>query len=469
MSGKNFMPNEKLLLTGKISQLAWRFAAPSIISMVVFALYNIVDRIFIGHIPEIGSLAMTGIGLTAPILTVSFALIMLISIGSATLISLRLGEKKIDQAQACFNNSLELTIYSQAILMILIWLLMSPILQAIGVDEQTRPHAQTYLTIVTSGLLVSGVVYTISNALRSAGHPNIATICNVTSTLINIILDALFIFVFNWGVAGAAWATVISQVIALMIVLWFVIAKKDNLAIKLKKLNWRLNLAMTTRVIKIGFAPFSMQMSNTVVIILINSALLQYGGNMAVAALTIIFSIMNLTNLPMIGYIQGVQAIIGFNYGAKAYLRVREIMIYSFKVALLFGVVASIFIFGFTKPMINIFSTDTEVVAIATTGIKIFMGLIAVLGVQILCSTFFQSIGSAKHATFLSLLRQVILFIPLLYILPRFWGVHGVWWAGFICDALATIISLIVFLRSFLRLPKVNQTSPPLPELKVPL
>jgi putative MATE family efflux protein len=449
-----FMSQEKLLLHGHITRVAWKFAIPTIISMVVTALYNIVDRIFIGHIPNIGSLAMTGLGLTIPAITISFALVMLFSIGTATLVSLKLGAKKPDQAQKLFTNATTLVICSQLLFMVISWLLQSQILRALGADDITLPYARDYLNIITGGYLLLGLSFLFSGVLRSAGHAAISTICNVTGTLINIVLDAVFIYVFNWGIAGAAWATIISQAIGLLVIIWFFKIKKNSLPIHLPRFPLTISIPLTAKVVQIGFAPCAMQLAGSVVIILVNSILLEYGGNTAVAAMTIIFSLMNLTNLPLIGYIQGIQPLVGFNYGAKAYTRVRQVIVYSFKALLAMGLINTFFIFFLTRPLINIFTTDQEVVAITTHGVRIFLGLIILVGPQILCSSYFQFIGKAKQSAFLTLLRQVIVLIPLLLILPRFFGVEGVWWTWLLTDIISTAICLYIFYRDFRRLPQ---------------
>jgi putative MATE family efflux protein len=451
------MSQEKLLLQEKISRLVWRLAIPTIISMVVTALYNIVDRMFIGHIPGIGSFAMTGLGLSAPAVIISFALVMLIGIGASTLISLRLGAKKTAEAQHLFSVATTMVIASQLLIMILTWWFLSPLLKMLGADETTLPYARDYLRIIAGGYLFLGLTFLGAGVLRAAGYAATATIANVVGTLTNIVLDGVFIFVFGWGIAGAAWATIISQGLGLLIVIGFFFFKKSQLPLRLPAGRPAFSGQVFKQTAKIGFSPAAMQLLSSVVIILANNILLEHGGNQAVAAMTIIFSLMTLTNLPLIGFIQGIQPIIGFNYGAGAFARVRQTIIYSAKVLLVIGLVNTFFIFFMTRPLINIFSSDAQVVASASSGIKIFLGLIILVGWQILCSSYFQFIGKAKPAAFLTLLRQVILLIPLLLFLPRFFGVNGVWLAWPVTDVLAFIVGLWVFRRDFGRLPQTDQ------------
>ena len=448
------MSNEKLLLTGKMSKVAWHFAIPSIISMVVWSLYNIVDRIFVGNIPEAGSLAMTGMGLTQPIMTLVFALVMVVSVGTGTQVSIQLGARKKKLANAILANSLKLMVGFCGLATILVTIFGKKWLGWLGADETVLPFAWEYLRWISLGWVVQGVGFVLVTALRSAGHPHMSTITNVAGTVVNIILDAWFIFGLGWGVAGAAIATVISVAVSLGIVVWFFWKHRAELPIRIVRPSWDIDLKLTIMTAKIGVAPGAMQGANSLVILMLNGVLLKYGGNVAVAALTIMQSIQNLAFLPVIGYCQGQQPIIGFNYGAKKYSRVRENMKYSFKMCLLFGVGAWLLGILAAAPLVRLFGSDAELIRVATFGVRATMVMAVVVSGMFLLTNYFQYIGKAKQALFLSFLRQMTVLLPLIYILPQFWGLNGVWVAWPVSDVIAAMIVVVVFWREWKRLPR---------------
>ena len=447
---------ERLLRFGKIKPLAWKFAWPSIISMVVFTLYNLVDRIYLGQIPGVGSLAMAGVGITTPVMTVVFALAMLLGVGSSTLISIKLGQKKPVEANRVFNNVFELVIIAAVTVMGLCWVLLKPILYGLGVDETLLPFAEGYLLYVTGGFLFANVGFFLVNCLRSIGHPKVATVCNVAGTVINLILDPVLIFGFKLGVQGAAVATVISQLVSCGVAVGFYYWHRNELVLKIKRPNWRLDARIIARVAKIGFAPFAMQLMNCVLLILLNNLLVSYGGNAAVAMVTILMSIQALVTLPMLGYVQGQQPIIGFNYGAKAYQRVRETLFYALKVSLVFGVVGEILVQLWPQILIRAFTNDVELIAASTVGLRIFMGIVGLLGIRFVAAGFFQAVGNAKLTTILNLSWAILFLIWMLVGIPLTvprWGLTSVWVGSLIGDGCALGLAGVLLWRAMKRIP----------------
>lgn len=451
------MSNEELLLTGNIKKIAWKFAMPSIISMMVFSLYNIVDRVFIGNIPGAGALAMAGVGITMPAVTFMFALVLLIGVGAGTHISIKLGAGEKETANKLLDNSIKLSAISALLVMLIIWLFLEPILRVLGTDNSILPFAKEYLGIITGGFLFQALSFILVSALRSAGQPKMATTSNVVGTILNIILDALLVFGWGWGVAGAAWATIISQLVGLMIVVAFFIKNRGTLPIKLVWPNFKIDKKLTLMVVKIGASPGVMQLTNSLVIVLLNNVLLKYGGNNGIASLTILQGVQNLVYLPIIGYCQGQQPIIGFNYGAKLWTRVTKIIKYAFKVVSLFAIVA-FFIGVLGAEMISkLFTTDPELIMMTTKGIRISMLMAFLVGGQILMTNYFQYIGKAREAVILSLLRQVIILLPLIYLMSRWWGLNGVWMAWPATDVLATVVTVLIFLKDYRKIPATDE------------
>ena len=448
------MKNRELFLSGKISNVAWRFAWPSIISMVVFSLYSIVDRVFIGNIPEVGAQAIAGAGLAQPIITLSFALAVLVSAGAGTQISILLGEKKNTKANEVFHSGIKLALVLQLILMILVFILADQILALIGAEPNVTRFAKTYLLITALGCPLQGVTLVMNDGLRATGYPHLPTIANVISMLLNVALDAIFVFGLGWGVAGAAWATIIAQTVCLLNVIGFYEYHRHKMAINLRIKQLKIKLAIITKIIKIGIAPFIMQAVNAFILVLLNSVLLHYGGSLGLAALMIVGSIQGLAFLPIIGYCQGQQPLIGFNYGAQAFARVRGIAKYALGVVFGFGILAMLICQFAAKPIVLLFTQDPKLIEIAATGVQIAMTMAIVVGLQMFMSMYFQFIGKPKPATILTLLRQVVVLIPLVFILPKFFGLNGIWAAWPTADVIVTTVTTIMFLRAYRKLPK---------------
>ncbi|MBS5986319.1 MATE family efflux transporter [Clostridium sp.] len=434
----------------KISKLLMEFSIPAIIGMVVNTLYNIVDRMYIGNIKDIGGLALTGVGITMPIMTIIMAFGMLIGIGTSARISLKLGEHKREEAEKHLGNAFTLIIVASVLITIIGLVFMHKILGLFGSSADTEVYAREYMQIIFFGTIFNMLSFGLNHSIRSDGSPKVAMLSMLIGAGTNIILDPIFIFVFGMGVRGAAIATVISQIVSAIWILYYFTKGKSNLKIKREYLS--LDKAIVFSIFSIGVSPFSMQIAQSVVQVLANNALKTYGGDLAIGAMTIINSLAMIFMMPIFGLNQGSQPIIGYNYGAEKYKRVKQAVKSATIVATIIVSIGWIITQAAPHLLISIFNRDEQLVGIASTGMRIFLFMLPVVGAQVISSNYFQSIGKAKISMFLSLLRQVILLIPCLIILPKIFGLTGVWLAGAVADGLSSLITLIIFSMSVRKL-----------------
>ncbi len=434
----------------KISKLLMEFSIPAIIGMVVNTLYNIVDRMYIGNIKDIGGLALTGVGITMPIMTIIMAFGMLIGIGTSARISLKLGEHKREEAEKHLGNAFTLIIIASVLITIIGLVFMHKILGLFGASADTEVYAREYMQIIFFGTIFNMLSFGLNHSIRSDGSPKVAMLSMLIGAGTNIILDPIFIFVFGMGVRGAAIATVISQIVSTIWILYYFTKGKSNLKIKREYLS--LDKAIVLSIFSIGVSPFSMQIAQSIVQVLANNALKTYGGDLAIGAMTIINSVAMIFMMPIFGLNQGSQPIIGYNYGAEKYKRVKQAVKSATIVATIIVSIGWIITQAAPHLLISIFNRDEQLVGIASTGMRIFLFMLPVVGAQVISSNYFQSIGKAKISMFLSLLRQVILLIPCLIILPKIFGLTGVWLAGAVADGLSSLITLIIFFMSVRKL-----------------
>lgn len=446
MNKKNVLGEEK------ISKLLMQFSVPAIIGMLVNTLYNIIDRMYIGNIPEVGSLALTGVGITLPIMTIILAFGMLVGMGTSARISLKLGRHKKDEAQQHLGNAFILILILSALITVGGLVFMSPILKIFGASPDTEIYASQYLEIIFLGTAFNMLGFGLNHSIRSDGNPKIAMFSMLIGAGINIILDPIFIFMFGLGVRGAAIATVISQIASTIWILYYFTKGKSN--IKITRHSMRLQKTIVLSIFSIGMSPFVMQLANSMVQVLANNALKMYGGDLAIGAMTIVNSVSMIFMMPLFGLNQGSQPIVGFNYGAKKYHRVKECVKYAVVVGTIIVTVGWLVIQLAPDMLIRIFNNDSQLTSMARSGLKIFLFMLPVLGFQVISSNFYLAIGKAKVSMFLSLLRQVLLLIPCLIILPRIGdlGLTGVWLAGPVADGLASIITGVIFYNSVRKL-----------------
>lgn len=434
--------NNEYLKNEKIWRLLIKFSIPAIVGMLVNALYNVVDRIYIGRL---GPLVMTGIGLNLPFMTLLMAFGMLIGIGGSAIISIRLGQNRKDDAEKILGTAFLLLIIIMLSVAILGLTFKEPLLYLFGASEATIGYANEYISIILMGALFQGLGFGLNNIIRAEGNPKIAMYTMLIGAITNIILDPIFIFVFDMGIAGAALATIISQAISAIWVIRHFVSGKGVL--KLKRENLKIKMEMVKNIIGIGMSPFSMQIAASIVTIISNNALKTNGGDIAIGAMTVINAIAIFFMMPIFGINQGSQPIIGFNYGAKEYKRVKDTLKLAIAAAsalCIFGFIMTQF---FTVTLIKIFNSDPELIEVASKGMHIFLIMIPFIGFQIVSSNYFQAVGKAKKAMFLSLLRQVIILIPMLLIMPKIFGLTGVWMSGPIADFTASVVTAIFLFK----------------------
>ncbi|WP_017415026.1 MATE family efflux transporter [Clostridium tunisiense] len=431
---------------GSVGKLLLKFSIPAIIGMIVNALYNIVDRIFIGQIPGgVGELALSGVTVTFPMSTVIMAFGMLVGIGSAALISIRLGQQKKDEAEKILGNALMLVIIILVALAIITFPFLDKLLVAFGASEKILPYAKEYIQIIIAGGVIQNIGFGLNAAIRSEGNPKIAMLTMLLGAITNTVLDPIFIFVFDMGVAGAAIATVIAQLASTIWVLYHFTKGKSTL--KLRKENFKLDKEIIKSIFAIGMSPFFMQLAASLVGVISNNALLTHGGDFAIGAMGVISSVAMMCLMPVFGINQGSQPIIGYNYGAKNYKRVKKAWMLAVIAAVAITTTGFLVVELAAPSIIKIFNSNADLVAIGTHGIRIYLSMLPVIGFQVISTNYFQAVGKAKISMFLSLVRQVIVLIPLLLILPPIFGLNGVWISGPTSDAVASIITVFFVMR----------------------
>jgi len=418
-----------------------KFSIPAIVGMLVNALYNIVDRIFIGHIKGVGKLALSGVTVTFPIALIVMAFAMLVGIGTAALISIKLGQQKKEEAEHILGNAFTLIIIISLIVTVLGLIFLEPMLLRFGASSETLPYAKEYIRIILIGAIFQNIGFGLNNVIRAEGNPRIAMFTMLIGGILNTILDPIFIFVFHMGTEGAAIATVISQAVNTIWVLSYFFS--ENSVLKIRYKNLKLDIKVIKSIFAIGMSPFSMQIAASIVTIISNRSLVKYGGDMDLGAMGVIMSISMMVLMPIFGINQGCQPIIGYNYGAKKYDRVKQALKSAILFATIITITGALIIQLFPRQLISIFNKDPELIAKGIHGIRIYLFMLPIIGFQIVSSNYFQAIGKAKISIFLSLSRQVIILIPLLLILPRFFELNGVWASGPSSDAIASIITAI--------------------------
>lgn len=443
------MKNQKLLGEESVGKLLVKYSVPAIIGMLVNALYNIVDRIFIGHIPKVGAMAIAGVGITMPIMYILLALGMLVGIGATANISIKLGQGNREDAEKLLGNSFILGLIISIVTTIVGLIFIDSILGVFGASKDTLYYAKEYINIILIGSIFNITGFTLNNTIRADGNPNMASATMIVGCFINASLDAIFIFGFKWGIQGAALATVIAQFVSSIWMIYYYTKGSSNL--KLKKENFKLDKRLVKIIFAIGVAPFSMQIAASVVQVVSNNVLKIYGGDLAISAMAVIAPIAMIFLMPVFGINQGAQPIIGYNYGAKKYERSKKALKLSMIAATVIVTIGGILIQTFPEVAIGLFSEDKELLEIGVKGVRIFLSMLPIIGVSIAGSNYYQSIGRAKLAMFLSLLRQVILYIPMAIILPKIGGLGltGVWLTAPVSDSISTIIICIFLFKEF--------------------
>jgi len=432
----------------KISKLLVNLSLPATIGMMVNALYNLVDTIFVGR--GVGAIAIGGLTIAFPIQMVIMAFAQMIGIGAASAISRSLGAKDVEKADYVAGNSFLCIIVLSAIIAAIGLIFTEPMLRFFGSTETILPYAKDYITIILWGSIFFSFAVSSNNLIRAEGNAKIAMTAMLIGAILNMILDPIFIFVFKLGIKGVALATIISQFISFLFILKYLYSGKSSLKIKLHHLKPRIHII--TEIFTVGFASFARMVTGSIVAIIVNNSLRIFGGDIALIIFGIVHRVIMFLFMPLFGVVQGMQPIVGFNYGAKKLDRVKEaikLSLFTITAIATFGwLMAELFPFE----IISVFTRDAEVIEKGSTIIRIVLSVIPVIGIQIVGATLFQSLGKAIPSLILSLLRQVLLFIPLVLILPRVLGLGllGIWIAFPAADILSVILTTL-FLRSELK------------------
>lgn len=450
------MDKSQQMLNTSIPKLLLKFSLPAIVALLVNALYNIVDSIFVGQ--GVGDLGLAGVTVCFPIVTTFIAFIMLIGMGATSLISIRLGEDRQEDAEKIVGNALTLFVVLSLVLTVFGLIFLEDILKLFGATLTVLPYSIDYMRIILVGSVFLAIGTGMNNFIRAEGNPQIAMFTMIIGAITNIVLDYIFIFVFEWGIKGAALATVISYIVTSTWVLYYFIS--NNSLLKIRKCNFRIKKPITMQIIKLGVPTFVIQVTNSIQQLILNRSLAKYGGDLALAVIGVIMSVTTFLVMPAMGIAQGAQPILGFNKGAENHDRVKDTLKLSVIAA------TSVIFIGFVvsniwpKQIIGLFNKKPELIEMGVHSMNIFFKFIPLVGVQMLGSSYFQAVGKANQATILGLSRQVIIFIPLLLILPYYRGLEGVWWSAPLSDLGAFVLTgawLLVEMRGIKKEKKLNQ------------
>lgn len=435
-----------------IGHLLFVLAVPSIISQVVNALYNMVDRMYIGHIPEVGATALTGVGVCFPIIMIVSAFAALMGMGGAPRASILMGKKDNEGAEKILGNCFMALVITAVILTAVVLIFKRPLLFLFGASENTIGYAESYMNIYAAGTIFVELTLGLNAFISAQGFSKISMMTVVIGAVTNIILDPVFIFGLDMGVQGAALATVISQALSAVWALKFLAGK--NTVLRLKRKNFAIRKEVLAPCIGLGVAPFIMQSTESLLVLCFNSSLLKYGGDLAVGAMTILSSVMQFAMLPLQGLTQGGQPIISFNYGANNTERVKR----GFKLLLISSLVYSACIWIAVQlvpgAFVSIFTNDPQLAGLSKWALRIYLAAVVLMGAQIACQQTFIAFGNSKISAFLAMFRKIIVLIPLIYILPMFMEdkVLAVFLAEPIADTIAVLTTVTLFSLDFRKL-----------------
>ncbi len=438
--------------TEKIRNLLIQYSLPAIVAMVASSLYNITDSIFIGH--GVGALAISGLAVTFPFMNLSAAFGSLVGAGAATLMSVRLGQKDYSTANRILGNVFVLNVIFGLAFMIVSLIFLDPILCFFGASPATLPYAHDYMLVILLGNVFTHIYIGLNGILRSSGNPRKAMYATLVTVVLNIILTPLFIFEFNWGIKGSALATVISQIIMLVWQIKF-FSNKENF-IHLQKGIFRLDPKIVKDSLAIGMSPFLMNAVACVIVILINQTLIKYGGDLAVGAYGIINRVSFLFVMVTGGLNQGMQPIAGYNFGARNYKRVNEVLKLTIFMAIGIMTFGFLIVELFPEVVASAFTKDPTLIQLAAEGLRIVFLFFPIVGFQMVVTNFFQSIGMPGRAVFLSLSRQLLFLLPFLLTLPSIYGLKGVWYSMPASDLLASLVAAYMLFVNFRKVIKRN-------------
>ena len=434
--------------TKPVGKLLAQYAFPAIIAMIAASLYNIVDRIFIGQI--VGPMAISGLAITFPFINLGAAFGAAVGIGASTSISVKLGQRDYDTAENILGNTVTLNLIIGSAFGIICLIFLDPILRFFGASDATIPYARSFMEVILAGNVISHMYFGMNAVLRAASKPRQAMMATIFTVLMNIVLDFIFIRLWGWGIRGAAFATVLSQALALC---WQMkqLTNQDEI-LHLKRGIYRLKRHLVENIISIGISPFLMNVCACVVVIFMNNQLVKYGGDMAVGAFGIAYSVAMVFIMFVIGLDQGMQPIAGYNYGSQQTDRLMRVLKLTIFAAT--GIMVTAWLIAHLAPYYcaRMFTKDTELIRQAIKAIQINMMMYPIVGFQMVVTNFFQCIGKVKISIFLSLSRQLLFLIPLLVILPHFFNLNGVWASLPSSDFLASLVAAIIMMAYMRRL-----------------
>ena len=431
-----------------VGALLWQYALPAMVAMVASSLYNIIDRSVIGQV--VGPEAIAGLGITFPFMNLSAAFGAAVGVGASTCISVKLGQRDYETAQHLLGNTVTLNTIVGFLFMAVSLIFLDPILRFFGASDATLPYAREFMQVILIGNLVTHMYFGMNAVLRAAGKPRHAMYATLFTVGCNIVLVIAFVWWFRWGIRGAALATVLSQSLALCWQMWILSDKRELL--HLKRGTYRLKADLVKNIIAIGVSPFLMQSTSCVIVIFMNNQFVRYGGDMAVGAYSIANSMVMVFFMFVMGVTQGMQPIVGYNYGAQKYDRMMRCLWLAIAVATAILLVGWALSMLFPREMARIFTTDPVLLEMSAHGIVLDMLVFFVVGSQAVITNFFQCIGKVKISIFLSLARQLIFLLPMAYVFPLFWDLDGVWYSMPASDFIAfafTIPILMWHIRKF--------------------
>lgn len=445
------MSNKPLTLgTKSIGSLLLHYSLPAIIAMTASSLYNMMDSMFIGH--GIGSMALAGLSATFPFMNLGAAFGAMVGAGASTVVSVKLGQQDYDSANRAMGNVILLNVGIGFLFSIICLLFLDPILYFFGASDNTIGYARDYMVVILLGNIITHLYLGLNSVLRSSGHPREAMNVTLLTVALNFVFNYLFVFVIHWGIRGVALGTILAQIVGLAMVMRYFL--KPTSVLQLKKEILRFSSKISGQILSIGLAPFCMNALACVVVTLINTGLKNYGGDLHVAAYGIDNRIVFFFVMMNMGFNQGMQPIAGYNYGAKKYDRVLEVFRYTMGCVVAFGTLGWLACQFLPEWIVSMFSTDTDLNALSSYGLRILTCLLPLIGFQMVCTNLYQSIGKAKIAIFLSTTRQLLFLIPFLLILPSYWGTDGIWYSLPMADGLSALVVCVMIVKLIRELKK---------------
>lgn len=455
------MDNKKATLelgTKPVGKLLWQYALPAIIAMTASSLYNIIDRIFIGQV--VGPLAISGLAITFPFMNLSAAFGAAVGVGASTAISVKLGQKDYDTAEQLLGNTVSLNLLIGFVFSVVCLIFLDPILRFFGASDATLPYAHDFMVVILLGNMISHMYFGMNAVLRAASKPRQAMMATIFTVVMNIILDAVLIWWLGFGIQGAAFATVVSQALAMVYQLWLFSDKRQLL--HLKRGIYRLKTELVKNIVSIGISPFLMNVCTCVIVIFMNNQFVRYGDDLSVGAYGIANGVATVFAMFVIGLNQGMQPIAGYNYGSLQFDRLMRVLKLAIIAATAIMTTGWIIGMVFPRQLARLFTTDPELTEMSIKGIRCVMLLFPIVGFQMVVTNFFQCIGKVKISIFLSLSRQLLFLLPCLLVLPHIFGLDGVWYSIPASDGTASVVAFViitVYMHKFRRMYKENEAN----------